>query len=58
MPVSATRICHWLAESRRVGRTPLIQTALPELTDGMREVLLSGICESCFDSFAEEPAEL
>jgi len=27
----------------------LIQNALPELTPGERELLISGICEKCFD---------
>lgn len=29
----------------------LIQNALPELTAGQRETLISGLCESCQDSF-------
>lgn len=31
-----------------------IQDALPELTDGERELLLSGICEECFDRLFKE----
>lgn len=32
-----------------------IQTALPELPAGARELLLSGICNTCFDSlFSDE----
>lgn len=32
-----------------------IQDALPELTPGEREFLISGICEKCFDKqFGEE----
>jgi len=30
-------------------RGELIQNALPELSDGERELLISGTCESCFD---------
>lgn len=34
----------------------LIQNALPTLDEGQRELLISGICEACFDKlFAEDP---
>lgn len=33
--------------------TMLIQDALPELTSGQREMLLSQICEECFDKMFE-----
>lgn len=55
--VSASRINEWKNQGVFA---PLIQHALPELTPGQREVLLSQICEPCFDkafdknAFAEE----
>lgn len=35
----------------------LIQKALPSLTDGERELLISGICGECFDSMFIEDTE-
>lgn len=33
----------------------MVQDAFPYLTPGQRELLISGICDSCFDNlFAEE----
>jgi hypothetical protein len=36
---------------------PLIQDALPDLTPGEREFLLTGCCESCFDRLFAEVEE-
>lgn len=35
----------------------LIQTALPSLDDGDRELLITGICEPCFDMLFKAPTE-
>lgn len=32
----------------------LVQNAIPSLTPGQREVLISGICEPCFDKLFGE----
>jgi hypothetical protein len=37
----------------------LIQNAMPYLTAGQREILISGVCETCFDNmFAGEEEDL
>lgn len=35
----------------------LIQRAMPYLTSGERELLISGTCESCFDHFFGDPED-
>lgn len=35
----------------------LIQRAMPNLTPGEREMLITGLCDPCFDEITKEPEE-
>jgi hypothetical protein len=39
------------------GRKEHIQTALPELSSGQREMFISGIHEACFDALCDDEEE-
>jgi len=50
IPVTEEQVSAW-----RNG-TQLVQRAFPFLTDGQRELLISGTCGNCFDEMFAEPA--
>lgn len=43
-----------LDRSVRRAKNVYIQTAFPELSDGQREAIMSGTCETCYDELFEE----
>ncbi len=50
LEVSPTGLARWKGGEH-------IQKALPELSAGERELLISGTCEPCFDAFTADPDE-